>query len=39
MSKAHVEYNLGFGRVDLADCEAKRKAGFDAWPKAKKGEK
>lgn len=33
MSKAQAERNLGQGDVDLADCEAKRRMLYDAWPK------
>ena len=33
MSSAHVEENLGIGLVDLFDCDQRRKAGADAWPK------
>ncbi len=34
MSKAQVERNLGYGLLDLYDCDQRRKAGVDAWPKA-----
>lgn len=34
MSAAQVERNLGLADVDLADCEAKRKALINAWPKS-----
>lgn len=33
MTRAQAELNLGIADIDLAECEAKRKALIDAWPK------
>lgn len=33
MNKAQVEQNLAQGDVDLFDCDQRRKAGADAWPR------
>lgn len=34
MTKAQAERNLGQGDIDLADCDGKRKALYDAWPRS-----
>ena len=34
MSKAQAERNISLGDVALAECDAKRQLGADAWPKA-----
>jgi hypothetical protein len=33
MTKAQAEQNLGQGRIDLFECDQRRKAGADAWPR------
>jgi hypothetical protein len=32
MSKAQTERNISLGDVALAECDAKRQLGVDAWP-------